>query len=393
MDISFLLNNIEAVGFVGVLVFVIGLLGVLFRKKSSPSPVAPADKVQPEKLVEAKEVPPAVAREHVAEAPVDSVPVTPSTPAEPAPLDWSASKSVNDALANTEKSFWGRIKGLFGAAGTTPEIEGIEEILYTSDLGPKTVTSVMESLEDLSGSDRKDFGKVKSALRDSLGSIFSKVADDEESFHALNGEAPQVYMIVGVNGAGKTTSIGKLSAHFARLNKKVMVVAGDTFRAAAGSQLKVWTERAGVEVFSPEGITDPSAVVFDGLTKAKAAGVDVVVIDTAGRLHTSAPLMEELKKMKRVMQKVIPSAPHQVVIVLDANSGQNALVQAKEFHAALGLTAVILTKLDGTAKGGVAFGIVHELGVPIRWIGIGEKLGDLKPFKSREFVDSILPPN
>lgn len=390
MDISFLLQNIEAVGLVGVVVFVVGLLTVFFRKKSSDTPVVPADKVRPEELVEAKEVPPVTPQEHIADAkPRDAAPVA---PAGPAPLDWNASKSVNEALANTEKSFWGRIKGLFGGTGTTPEIEGIEEILYTSDLGPKTVTSVMESLEELSGSDRKDFGKVKSTLRDSLGSIFSKVSSDEETFHALNGETPQVYMVVGVNGAGKTTSIGKLSAHFARLNKKVMVIAGDTFRAAAGSQLKVWTERAGVEVFSPEGITDPSAVVFDGLTKAKAAGYDVVVVDTAGRLHTSAPLMEELKKMKRVMQKVIPAAPHQAVIVLDANSGQNALMQAKEFHAALGLTGVILTKLDGTAKGGVAFGIVHELGVPIRWIGIGEKLGDLKPFSSREFVDSILPP-
>jgi fused signal recognition particle receptor len=198
-----------------------------------------------------------------------------------------------------------------------------------------------------------------------------------------------VIMVVGVNGAGKTTSIGKISAQWAQSGKKVLVAAGDTFRAAAGQQLKVWTERAAVEIFAPEGITDPSAVAFDAVSKAKARGYDFVIIDTAGRLHTQANLMEELKKVKRVIAKVIPEAPHEVLVVLDANSGQNALIQAREFHQALGLTGAILTKMDGTAKGGVAVGLAHELQLPIKLVGIGEKIQDLRPFSAHEFVDSI----
>jgi fused signal recognition particle receptor len=203
-------------------------------------------------------------------------------------------------------------------------------------------------------------------------------------------QKPAVWMIVGVNGAGKTTSIGKMAALLAHGGKKVLVAAGDTFRAAAGNQLKSWTERAEVEIFSPPGVTDPSAVAFDAIAKAKAQNYDVVIVDTAGRLHTQANLMEELKKMKRVMSKVIANAPHETLIVLDANSGQNALLQAKQFHEAIGLTGVVLTKMDGTAKGGVAVGLANELQIPIRLIGVGEKIGDLRPFSAKEFVDSIL---
>jgi fused signal recognition particle receptor len=195
--------------------------------------------------------------------------------------------------------------------------------------------------------------------------------------------------VVGVNGAGKTTSIGKIAGQLAHSGKRVLVAAGDTFRAAAGNQLKTWTDRAQVEIFSPEGVTDPSAVAFDAVSKGKAQGYDVVIVDTAGRLHTQSNLMEELKKMKRVITKVIPEAPHETLIVLDANSGQNALMQAREFHKALGLTGVVLTKMDGTAKGGVAVGLAHELKIPIRLIGVGEKIGDLRPFSVKEFVESI----
>jgi fused signal recognition particle receptor len=208
--------------------------------------------------------------------------------------------------------------------------------------------------------------------------------------HLKMNQFPTVWMVVGVNGVGKTTTIGKLAAHLAKNGKKVLVAAGDTFRAAAGNQLKAWTERAQVEIFWPQGVTDPSAVAFDAVSKAKAQAYDVVIIDTAGRLHTQVNLMEELKKVKRVIAKVIPDAPHEVLIVLDANSGQNALVQAREFHSSLGLTGVVLTKMDGTAKGGVAIGLSEELKVPIRLVGIGEKIGDLKAFSSKDFIDSIL---
>jgi fused signal recognition particle receptor len=197
-------------------------------------------------------------------------------------------------------------------------------------------------------------------------------------------------MIVGVNGAGKTTTIGKLAQQFAEQGYKTMVAAGDTFRAAAQSQLGVWAERAGVELFSPPGVTDPAAVAFEALTIAKKKNMDVVIIDTAGRLHTQTHLMEELKKIKRVMAKIDPKAPHKTLLVLDASTGQNALLQAKMFHEALQVDGVILTKMDGTAKGGVVVGLSYELKLPIFFIGVGETAHDLKPFNSVEFVNGIL---
>lgn len=290
----------------------------------------------------------------------------------------------------TQSHFWGRVKLLFGA-GSGADLGELEEILYTSDLGPKTVERLLEELEPAS---KKGLDEVKFKLQEEFQRIFdeAQVLEPKENTlaHLKLGDHPSVWMIVGINGAGKTTSIGKISAQLAQQGLKVLVAAGDTFRAAAGSQLKVWTDRAQVEIFHPEGISDPSAVAFDAVTKAKARGYDVVLIDTAGRLHTQAPLMEELKKIKRVITKVIPEAPHETLIVLDANNGQNALHQAREFHQALGLTGVILTKMDGTAKGGVVVGLSHELKIPIRLIGVGEKVQDLRAFSGREFIDSIL---
>ncbi|NUN06559.1 MAG: signal recognition particle-docking protein FtsY, partial [Bdellovibrio sp.] len=235
---------------------------------------------------------------------------------------------------------------------------------------------------------------VREALKEEIKNIFAgshllEPTPDILSKIQFAKAGPTVLMIVGVNGAGKTTSIGKISSQLASQGKKVLVAAGDTFRAAAGGQLKVWTDRAQVEIFSPEGVTDPSAVAFDAVAKGKAQNYDVVIVDTAGRLHTQANLMEEIKKMKRVMTKVIPEAPHETLIVLDANSGQNALLQAKEFHNALILTGAILTKMDGTAKGGVAVGLAQELQIPIKLIGVGERIQDLRAFSSQEFVDSL----
>lgn len=290
------------------------------------------------------------------------------------------------ALSKTEENIFGRIKSLFVGADTSMHLEEIEEVLYTSDLGPQTVQKLMEALEELNRKEKADYAKVKETLKHQMKEVFANLPSSSLKFVE---EGPTVLMVVGVNGAGKTTSIGKLSSQFAQSGKKVLVAAGDTFRAAAGGQLKVWTERAQVEIFSPEGVTDPSAVAFDAVSKAKAQGYDIVIIDTAGRLHTQANLMEELKKMKRVMTKVIADAPHEVIIVLDANSGQNALIQAKEYNAALGLTGAILTKMDGTAKGGVAVGLANELQIPIKFIGVGERIQDLRSFSSQEFVESI----
>lgn len=299
------------------------------------------------------------------------------------------------ALRNTEENLFGRIRKLFSNNDTSNTLDEIEEILYTSDLGPATVQRLMDALTDkLSKKEKSDYETVRTVLKEEIKSIFadSSQSDQREGILAkinFAAEGPTVIMVVGVNGAGKTTSIGKIASQLASEGKRVLVAAGDTFRAAAGGQLKVWTERAQVEIFSPEGVTDPSAVAFDAVSKGKSQGYDVVIVDTAGRLHTQANLMEEIRKMKRVMTKVIPEAPHETLIVLDANSGQNALMQAKEFHNALTLTGAVLTKMDGTAKGGVAVGLAQELHIPIKLIGVGERIQDLRSFSSQEFVDSI----
>jgi fused signal recognition particle receptor len=302
---------------------------------------------------------------------------------------------LKEALKKTEENIFGRIRGLFKDSSNNKHLDEIEEILYTSDLGPITVQRLMNALnEKLSRSEKSDYQVVRETLKEEIKNIFS----GSHSASVGNGilekikfmpEGPTILMIVGVNGAGKTTSIGKIAAQLAGQGKKVLVAAGDTFRAAAGGQLKVWTDRAQVEIFSPDGVTDPSAVAFDAVAKGKAQNYDVVIVDTAGRLHTQANLMEEIKKMKRVMTKVIAEAPHETLIVLDANSGQNALMQAKEFHNALGLTGAILTKMDGTAKGGVAVGLAQELQIPIKLIGVGERIQDLRSFSSQDFVDSL----
>jgi fused signal recognition particle receptor len=316
-------------------------------------------------------------------------------PAAPSPEPEVAETTLTVALKKTEQSILGRLKDLFKTEVSNKNFDEIEEILYTADLGPQTVERVLDTVKNsLSQKQGQNFEDVKAALKTEFQNIFSQAEIPEpENANPLQflstSQQPTVWMIVGVNGAGKTTSIGKLAALLAQSGKKVLVAAGDTFRAAAGSQLKVWTDRAQVDIFSPEKVTDPSALAFDAVMKAKAGGYDIVLVDTAGRLHTQAHLMEELKKMRRVIQKALPEAPHETLIVLDANSGQNALLQAKEFNQALQLTGVILTKMDGTAKGGIAVSLAHELRVPIRMLGVGEKIGDLRPFSVKEFLSSL----
>lgn len=316
-------------------------------------------------------------------------------------------RRLDQALANTRSSFFGRLKGLFGSreALSSSEMEEIEEILYTSDLGPQTVQRLLDAVETRMKKDgRSGFEAVRDALKGEMLQIFNGV-ENGNGAHVSHGSEeylegleklkiwhgkPAILLVVGVNGAGKTTTIGKLARRIAQSGRKVLVAAGDTFRAAAGDQLKVWTERARVEIYSPENVQDPSAVAYQAVERGVKEAFDVVVIDTAGRLHTQKNLMEELKKMKRVIQKLLPEAPHEVLLVLDANSGQNALIQAREFHQALGVTGVVLTKLDGTAKGGVAVGLACELQIPIKLIGVGEGIEDLRHFSSEEFVNSII---
>lgn len=364
------------IGFVGLLLFVIMGVIVMSSRKKRPN-INLSDEAP--KKIDQSEV------SHVAKA-VEQKPID----------EFAPSKTLQQALVNTEKSFFGRIKSLVSTEQIDQNFENIEEILYTSDLGPKTVERIMDLMkEKLSRSELKSIDTIRSALRSEFELIFQNSGVQEPVAqqplaYLKQSSVPAVWMIVGVNGAGKTTSIGKIAAQLAKSGQKVLVAAGDTFRAAAGNQLRTWTERAQVEIFSPEGISDPSAVAFEAVSKALKQNYDVVIVDTAGRLHTQNNLMEELKKMKRVMSKVIPDAPHETLIVLDGNSGQNALIQAKEFNAALNLTGVVLTKMDGTAKGGVAVGLANELKIPIRLIGVGEKIGDLQAFSAKEFVSSIL---
>lgn len=365
------------VGLLFTLIFAV-LWYVLLRNKGAN----PRDAV-----IAAKAGAPEIEAEAKIEAVAEPETVAKAAPA-PTPEPQVEEKEVDlrKALQATEENIFGRIKSLFKSNGSLAHLEEIEEVLYTSDLGPETVQKLMGALEDMNRKEKADLGKVRATLKTEMEEVFSKLPGNSLQFAPAG---PTVLMIVGVNGAGKTTSIGKLSAQFASQGKKVLVAAGDTFRAAAGGQLKVWTERAHVEIFSPEGVTDPSAVAFDAVSKAKGQNYDIVIIDTAGRLHTQDNLMEELKKMKRVMTKAIPEAPHEVIIVLDANSGQNALIQAKEYNKALTLTGAILTKMDGTAKGGVAVGLANELQIPIKFIGVGERIQDLRSFSSHEFVESI----
>lgn len=325
---------------------------------------------------------------------------TPKETAKPAataalePVPAEAAPNLNSALRSTRESFWGKIQNSFKPNGQigTEQLEVIEEILYTSDLGPTTVARLLDSVEtQLSRNEKRSIDAVKNGLRTEVANILSAVPKmGVTPFENFNTRIkPQVWMIVGVNGAGKTTTIGKLAHMAAQKGAKVMVAAGDTFRAAAQSQLKVWSERAQVEIFSPEGVKDPGAVAFDAVQMAKARGYDLVLIDTAGRLHTQDNLMEELKKVKRVIQKLDPEAPHETLIVLDANSGQNALIQAQKFHEILKLSGAIFSKMDGTAKGGVVLGLASQLQIPTVFLGVGESMDALQGFNPSEYAEAL----
>ncbi|MFM7200499.1 MAG: signal recognition particle-docking protein FtsY [Myxococcota bacterium] len=264
--------------------------------------------------------------------------------------------------------------------------EELELILLQADVGAKTTTRLLEVLKQrASREELKNPAVLRTYLQEEIRQIL-KVGNPNLN---LTGQGPDVVLIVGVNGVGKTTTIGKVASRLTRDGKKVILAAGDTFRAAAIEQLEIWGERAGCEVVKNKEGSDPSAVVFDAITAAKARGVDVVLADTAGRLHTKSNLMDELKKVTRVAGKALPGAPHEVLLVLDSTMGQNAFNQARIFHEGCQLTGLILTKLDGTAKGGVIIGICDELKLPVKFIGVGEKVDDLQPFDPDQFVAAL----
>jgi fused signal recognition particle receptor len=296
---------------------------------------------------------------------------------------------LRQGLSKTRHTLAGRLDRLFlGKKEITEDLlEELEEILFTSDIGVTTTDELIDLLkEKLNRKELKEPAIIKNVLRDHILS-FVKTPSLKHALPA-HGE-PLVIMVIGVNGVGKTTTIGKVAHSFVLQGKNVMLVAADTFRAAAVEQLTIWGERAGADVVKQRTGADPSAVVYDALSAARSRQTDVVLIDTAGRLHTKVNLMEELQKIHRVTGQKLPGAPHEVWLILDATTGQNAISQAEIFNNALGITSIILTKLDGTAKGGIVVGISRQLGIPIKYIGIGEKIDDLRPFNASDFVEAI----
>ncbi|MDX9835017.1 MAG: signal recognition particle-docking protein FtsY [Desulfobulbus sp.] len=297
---------------------------------------------------------------------------------------------LQERLGKTRDAFIYRIDRLFlGKKEIDQDLfEQLEEILITADLGVATTLELVDVARKKVKRDQlSDPQALKAIIRDQILAYIE--ASDQPAELVLPEEGPFVIMVVGVNGVGKTTTIGKIAAKFVRSGQSVVLVAADTFRAAAIDQLRIWGERVGVRVIAQKPNADPSSVAFDGLDYGVAHGVDVIIIDTAGRLHTSVNLMEELKKIKRVIGKKMEGAPHEVMLVLDATTGQNGIAQAKMFHEAVGVTGLTLTKLDGTAKGGIVANVCREIRIPVRFIGIGEQLDDLRDFDAREFVDAL----
>ncbi|MHB8482868.1 MAG: signal recognition particle-docking protein FtsY [Nitrospiria bacterium] len=270
----------------------------------------------------------------------------------------------------------------------------LEEILVMSDMGAKTADRLMESLRPrIEKKELKDIILLKEALKEEMKKLLSLCNGSPRASRIPSTAPPRVILMIGVNGVGKTTTIGKLAHFFLKEGKSVLLAAADTFRAAAIEQLLAWGERNKIEVIAQRHGADPSAVAFDAYAAAKARKIDVLIVDTAGRLHTRSHLMEELKKIKKTLGKGDPASPHEVILVLDATQGQNALTQAKIFHEAIGVTGIILTKLDSSARGGIVIPIWSELKIPIQWIGLGEKLNDFEPFEPEAFVDALFSEN
>lgn len=270
-------------------------------------------------------------------------------------------------------------------------LDQLEEILITSDVGTDTTIDIIHRIEERVARDKYvSTAELHNILKEEIGALLTQSGnDDAEGFQIPTDHRPYVIMVVGVNGVGKTTTIGKLAYQFKQAGLKVVLGAADTFRAAAVEQLVIWGERVGVPVIKQQMGSDPASVAYDTVNSAKAQGADVVIIDTAGRLHNKIGLMNELTKIKKVMQKVVPSAPDEIMLVLDGSTGQNAYEQAKQFIKATDVTSLAITKLDGTAKGGVVIGISHQLKVPVKYIGLGEKMTDLQPFNRKDFVNSL----
>lgn len=306
-------------------------------------------------------------------------------------------ETLDKGLEKTKESFFGKLTRAVAGKDKVDDdvLDNLEEVLVTSDVGVDTTLNIIKRIEERVARDKYvGTGELKELLRDEIASLLTENnTGDTEGYNIPEGKKPYVVMVVGVNGVGKTTTIGKLAYQFKQAGKKVYLGAADTFRAAAVEQIVIWGERVGVPVIKQQMGSDPASVAFDTLSSAVANDADVVLIDTAGRLHNKKGLMDELSKIKRVMQKVIPDAPHDVMLVLDGSTGQNAFEQARQFTLATEVTSMAITKLDGTAKGGVVIGISDQFKIPVRYIGLGEGMEDLQPFNRREFVNSLFGDN
>ena len=308
-------------------------------------------------------------------------------------LGFKKNPTLEEGVEESRSGLLNKISKAIAGKDTVDDevLDELEEILITSDVGVRTTIEIIKRIEARVSRDKyvtKD--ELNSLLRDEIiGLLMKNPVERAADFNTQFPESPHVVLIVGVNGVGKTTTIGKLAYQYKMAGKQVLLGAADTFRAAAVDQLKIWSERADVPIIEQGQNADPAAVAFDTVSAAKARGADVCLIDTAGRLHNKKALMEELAKIKRVMGKVIPGAPHEVLLILDASTGQNALQQAKAFTETVDITGLVLTKLDGTAKGGIVLGISHELSVPVKYIGLGEAMGDLQVFDKKSFVSAL----
>lgn len=302
-------------------------------------------------------------------------------------------ETLDKGLSKTKESVFGKIaRAIAGKSKVDDEVlDNLEEVLITSDVGVETTLKIIKRIEKRVAQDKYvNTDELNGILREEIASLLTENNTvDAEEFNIPEGKTPYVIMVVGVNGVGKTTTIGKLAYQFKKAGKSVYLGAADTFRAAAVEQLVIWGERVGVPVVKQKMGSDPASVAFDTLSSAVANHADVVIIDTAGRLHNKIGLMNELTKIKNVMQKVVPDAPHEVLLVLDGSTGQNAFEQAKQFTLATEVNAMAITKLDGTAKGGVVIGISDQFKIPVKYIGLGEGMEDLQIFRRREFVDSL----
>lgn len=300
-------------------------------------------------------------------------------------------------LSRTRESFAGKVQNIISSKSTIDSsvLDELEEVLIGSDVGITTTEKIIENIRKRVKEEKyESSNELTNLLRDEIAQALASGKDNVLSGLAISPEIrPYVIMVVGVNGVGKTTTIGKLAHKFQTDGLRVVIGAADTFRAAANEQLEIWAKRAEVELIQQKHGADPASVAYDTIAASKARNADVVIIDTAGRLHTKTNLMEELKKIKRVMEKQLTGAPHEVLLVLDATTGQNGLQQAKQFTDSAGVTGIVLTKLDGTAKGGIVLAISQELSIPVRYIGVGEKLDDLQPFDRKAFVDALFAQN